>query len=374
MTTSNRPPRVPNSGLRPIDGLDLGGFEPEGYRESLFEGDAEWDDESEPGRGDLVRGWLWRRLTQGAWLVLAGGLALGSAGVAAAMQPVPDGTNRAELTWGADQQLTVRLDSATRDLVLLKDDVDQLGTITRQTLSSLAQVNSLALSAAWNGGAIALDSIETRAASLAESLECSPWDDARDVELGKLYRADLIDQWRGICVAIGSVAPLPSDWGALVSGSRTAMQVATDINTHDSVAADALQLATAGRYPDALKRLSEADAAIADATSIAATLAKLTDVSTLQNWLTRTAAMDRALQTLWEAMVTSKGRVTTQVTAALKGVNEAKALLPDDAAVMQVVLYELAGRLTVNGISIEAARGRLSAAIDNLTGGTVQGQ
>jgi hypothetical protein len=374
MTTSNRPPRVPGSGLRPIEGRDLEGFEPEGYRESRSEADGNWDGESEPGRGGFVRGWLRGRLTQGAWLVLAGGLALGSAGAAAAMQPVPDGTNRAELTWEADQQLTVRLDAAMRDLVLLKGDVDQLGTLTRQTLSSLAQVNTVALSDAWKGGADALNSIETRAGSLAKSLECSPWSDARDVELGKLYRADLIDQWRGICTAIASVAPLPNDWNALVGGSRTAMQVATDINTHDSIAADALQLATAGRYPDALKKLSGADAAIGDATSIADALAKVTDVSTLQNWLTRTTAMDRALQTLWEAMIASKGRVTAQVTAALKGVNEAKALLPDDTAVLQVVLYELAGRLTINGISIETAKGRLSTAIDDLTGGTVQGQ
>jgi hypothetical protein len=374
MTTSNRPPRVPDSGLRPIEGRDLEGFEPEGYRESLFEADEGWAGESEPGLADLVRGWLRRRLTQGAWLILAGGLALGSAGAAAALQPLPDGTNRAELTWGADQQLTVRLDAAARDLVLLRDEVDHLGTMTRQTLSGLAQVNSVALSAAWNGGAGALNSIETRAASLAKSFECLPWDDARDLELAKLYRTDLIDRWRGICAAIASVAPLPNDWNALVSGSRTAMQVATDINKHDSIAADALQLATAGRYLDALTKLSEADAAIGDATLIAEALARVTDVSTLQNWLTRTTAMDRALQILWEAMVASKGRVTAQVTAALKGVNEAKALLPDDSAVLQVVLYELAGRLTVSGLSIETAKGRLSAAIDDLTGGTVQGR
>jgi hypothetical protein len=373
MTTPNRPPRGPGSGLRPIDGRDLEGFEPEGYRESIHEDDEAWDGDGGSAVGDRVRRWFGARLTQAAWLVLAAGLALGSAGAAAAMQPVPDGSNRAELTWGGDRALQARLEAAARDLVLLKDDVDQLGTMTRQTLSSLAQVNSVSLSAAWNGGASALNGIQTRATTLSKSLECSPWDETRDVELSKLYNADLIALWKTICAAIATTAPLPNDWNALVAGSRTAMQVATDINSHDSIGTEALQLATAGRYSDALTKLAEAAVSIADATSIATALAKVTDVSTLQDWLERTTAMDTALRTLWEAMVASKGRVNAQVTAALKGVAEAKALLPDDASVLQVVLYELAGRLTVNGISIETARGRLAAAIDALTGGTVEG-
>jgi hypothetical protein len=374
MTTPNRPPRLPGSGLRPIDGRDLEGFEPEGYRESIREPEDDWDEEVEYGLGDRVRRWIGARLTQAAWLVLAAGLALGSAGAAAAMAPAPTGANRPELTWGADKALQARLDAAARDLVLLKDDVDQLGTMTRQTLSSLAQVNSVSLSAAWDGGATALNGIQTRAASLAKSLECSPWDETRDVELSKLYSADLIVLWKAVCAAVATTAPLPNDWNALVTGSRTAIQVATDINSHDSIAAEALQLATAGRYSDALTKLAEAASSIADATAIATALAKVTDVSTLQNWLERTTAMDTALRTLWEEMVASKGRVNAKVTAALKGVAEAKAKLPDDASVLQVVLYELAGRLTVNGISIETARGRLASTIDTLTGGTVEGQ
>ena len=374
MTTRERPPRGPGSGLRPIEGRDLEGFEPEGYRESIYDSDESWDDEPETGFSDRLRGWLGARLTQVGWLVLAGGLGLGSAGVVAAMSPVPDGTNRPELTWGQDQALHARLYATARDLVLLKDDVDQLGTMTRQTLSSLAQVNSVALSAAWSGGASALNGIQTRAASLATSLECSPWDAARDVELSKLYDAGLISLWKSICAAIATTAPLPSDWNGLVTGSRTAIQVANDISGHDSTGSEALQLATAGRYPEAIAKLAEASRAIADATSIATDLAKLTDVSTLQGWLERTTAMDTALKTLWVEMVASQGRVNAKVTAALKGVSEAKANLPDNASVLQVVLYELAGRLTINGISIETARGRLSDVIDALTGGTVQGQ
>ena len=70
-------------------------------------------------------------------------------------------------------------------------------------------------------------------------------------------------------------------------------------------------------------------------------------------------------------MIDSKGRVTIQVTAALKAVSDATAQLPDNASVLQIVLYEMAGGLTSDGISIEVAKGQLAAALSDLTGGTV---
>ena len=56
------------------------------------------------------------------------------------------------------------------------------------------------------------------------------------------------------------------------------------------------------------------------------------------------------------------------MTAALRGVNDAKALLPTNNDVLQVVLYEAAGSLTSSGISIETARGKLGSALTDLTG------
>jgi hypothetical protein len=152
------------------------------------------------------------------------------------------------------------------------------------------------------------------------------------------------------------------------------MRVANDIETHDSTAGDALELATQGRFPDALAKLDAASSAIVDANSVATHLALVTDVSTLTRWLDRTKGMDDALRLLWQTMIDSHGKVTAQVTAALRGVNDAKALLPNSTDVLQVVLYEMAGNLTSNGISIETARGTLADALTDLTGGTVFGR
>jgi hypothetical protein len=66
--------------------------------------------------------------------------------------------------------------------------------------------------------------------------------------------------------------------------------------------------------------------------------------------------------------------ISPQVTAAIKGEKDARALLPDDNAVLQVVMDELAGNLIPHGISIETSRGAFAAAIGDLVGGTVFGQ
>jgi hypothetical protein len=72
-------------------------------------------------------------------------------------------------------------------------------------------------------------------------------------------------------------------------------------------------------------------------------------------------------------MIDSKGRITKEVTAALKAVTAAKALLPANSDVRQVVLHEMAANLTSDGISIETAKGKLGSALADLAGGTVLG-
>jgi hypothetical protein len=187
----------------------------------------------------------------------------------------------------------------------------------------------------------------------------------------------MIDRWRQVCAALDSIAPLADDWASMQNGSKIAMQVADDINAHDRAAQDALVLATQGpqgRYPDALARLATASVSLADAQRIATELAKVGDVSTLNEWLSRTKTMDDALALLWQTMIETKGKITVQVTAALKAVGDAKALLPDNTSILQIVLYEMAGNLTADGISIEKAKGQLASALADITGGTVVGR
>jgi hypothetical protein len=368
MTTPGLPQRLPpGSGLRPIEGRDLAVYGPGGYQLGTDDYDLDLDD-TVLTFGDKLRAWVGRVIVRLAWLALAAGVALGSAGVLGATQGAPSSGSRTELTYSADKALSDRLDTAVRDLARLKDDVDSLGDMARKTLASLSQVNQLALQDASVHGDNNINAIDAAAAKLTKSLDCGSWSAARAVELAKVNSPAVVDRYHSVCLSLDSVAPLRGDWDSLMAGSLTAMRVATDINTHDATAADALILGTQGRYPEAIDKLKGASAAIADASSIADKLAKVTDVSTLTEWLDRTKQMDDALHLLWQTMIDSKGKITVQVTAALKGVAEAKALLPASTDVLQVVMYELAGQLTSDGISIEIAKGALADALANLVG------
>jgi hypothetical protein len=373
MTTPGQPPRPPSaSRLRPIEGSDLAAIGPEGYQLGIDDYDSE-SEGYERTPGDRFRAGVGRGLIRLSWLGLAAAIALGSAGIVAATQPAPSSGIRTELTYAADKALSDRLDTAVRDLARLKTDVDSLGEMARKTLASLSQVNQQALSDASVQGTNSVNAIDAAAATLNSSLDCQSWSSARELELRKVDSPPVVDRYHSVCLAIESVAPLRGDWESMMAGSQTAMRVANDVNTHDAVAGDALVLATQGRYPEAIAQLQGASAAIADASSIADNLSKVTDVSTLAEWMNRTKQMDDALRLLWQMMIGSKGKVTVQVTAALKAVADTKALLPNSTDVLQVVMYELAGQLTSDGISIETARGALADALANLGGGTVEG-
>jgi len=374
MTTPGLPPRPRSaSSLRPIEDSDLVGYGSDfGFGGDDLDLDFDYED-YELDLSDRLRLMAGRGLVRLGWLALAFGLALGSAGVVAASEHSPSSSGRPELTWAADQALTTRLDDSVRELALLNQDVSSLSTQARATLSSLTDVNEVTLKAAWDAGANDLNSIDAEAADLNTMLDCATLAATSATTLAEEYSPDLVNQYQLVCAAVASVAPIDGDWQAMVDSSKTAFEVVDDIESHDSIATEALQLATQGRYPDAIAKLDEASSAIADATAIANSLAQVTDVSTLQTWLTRTTNWDDAARLLWQTTIDSKGLITIQVTAALKDESAARALLPDNNSVLQVVLYEIAGNMTSDGISIETARGALGGALNALTGGSVFG-
>jgi hypothetical protein len=293
-------------------------------------------------------------------IVIAGALIVGR----------PSGV-RTTPTSRANQTLSDELDAAVRDLARLGDDVDSLGTQARKALSNLTQLNEPDLKAAWDAGWNNVNSIDAEAADLSSRMQCAEWDATLQESLTKTYSTAMVGRYHKVCLAVTSVAPLHDDWQGIVDGSGAAMQTVDDIDTHDSLVADAMKLATSGRYPDAIAALGKASPAISDATTTANRLAATTDVSTLTDWLARTKAMDDALRALWQSMIDSKGVVTKQVATALRAVASAKALLPDTAGVRQVVVLELAASVTADGLAIQTARGELDEALSELQGGTV---
>ncbi len=315
------------------------------------------------GRRAAVREWGLRQWPRLAWLGLAAILSFGSAGVVAAMSP-PQPESRQELTYGADRDLQARLDEAAVDLALLNQQVNGLGDQARRLLGSLSRIDRAGLENAYSSGDAALAEIDRLSGGLGVAMECGSWTSERTQELERTHDATLVAAWQKLCQSLDSVEPLRSSWTTMVDGSSVAMGVADAIAEHDRIAEEALQQATQGRYPEALAKLTEADDALAGARRLGAALDQAgRDVSTLNEWLQRIDAMDGALDTLWREMIASEGRITAQVTAALKAVSEAQSLLPASDAILSVVVYELAGYLLNEGISIEQAKGQIGSAL-----------
>jgi hypothetical protein len=377
MTTPILPPRPTyGSSYRPIEDSDLAGY---GSAFDFDDDDLGLDHEDyEIGWGDRFRALVGRGLVRVGWLVLAAGLAFGSAGIVAAAEHFPSTGSRPELTWAQDHILSARLNAAVRDLARLGDDVDSLFTEAMNTLKGLTQVNEISLQKAWDEGWNDVNAVDAGATDLNKRLQCSAWDQSLRADLVKTYSPTLVDRYFKVCNAIASVAPLHDTWQSMFDRSRTAIIVVNDIGDWNTAATDARDSATKGNYADALAKLRTANAAIVDAQRVATNLAVITDVSTLTKWLDRMISVDDSLALLWQLMIDSHGVLNTHVAAALRAVNDATAMLPQTtdayAASLQVAMYEMAGNLVSQTSEINDAKGALANALADLTGGTVVGK
>jgi hypothetical protein len=370
------PDRIGGVRLRPIEERD-GPFSSESYaldpdpQYGYEDWSPDWD--YEPELIDRVRSAFGRGLIRIGWFVLAAGLALGSAGVIASQQQLAQSGDQPQLTYGADSKLADRLDQAVRGLALLNDDVQSLDKEIQDVFTGLAQVNRSNMEKAWNSGSNSISDVAVQSTLLESLLGCEAWTATSVDELAKSYSPGMIDRYDKACAALSSVAPLQSDWEGLVYDSQTAIEVATDLNSHDQYAGDALILANEAQYSAALDKLATATSYIDDAAAIAADKAKTIDVSTLQTLVARTKQMDDALEFLWQTMVTTGGQLNAAAEAALKNVNAAKALLADDTGAFQTAVQEMAMGLYRYRLSSQVAGGQLTIALDTLTGELVYG-
>ena len=95
-------------------------------------------------------------------------------------------------------------------------------------------------------------------------------------------------------------------------------------------------------------------------------LAGTTDVSTLTTWIDRNAAYDAAVRRLYDALLESKGRVTT-ASARRSTAEQAARRAPAGrhARPLVVIMSDIArGGLNQAVITIEQSRGALTSAID----------
>lgn len=292
-----------------------------------------------------------------AWLTAALVVALGAAGIVAALDHLPDGAGRPELTWTADRALADDLDAVSVELLVLADAAGVLGGHGRTALSALVGRDSAGLVAALDAGAAQLDTVDAAAARVAARLATIP---LAGPDRAIRYSSVTLARYDAAAAALASVDPLRPAWERLTAGVVPATELTGHLLAHDQVAATAIQSGGAGKYAEAIARIDEATAELAAASTIRDRLAATVDVATLDEWLDRNGAYDDALRDLWDALRRSNGRVTTAVREAAARERAAAALLPPDARALVVILGDVArGGLNQAVIVIEEARGRL---------------
>lgn len=301
-------------------------------------------------------------LIRAAWLVAAVLIALGGAGIVAAMDHVPGTASRPELTWSGDQAAEPALDAATVELEQLANEVDTLGTSARLALSQVVAGDPQSLDATIATGTLQLATVEGQARTLETSLDAVPGSG----ELAALrlspdvrFRFDELAKTRGL------TAGLAAGWAAFTGRALDAASLTRLLSEHDTQTAIAANAGAAGKYEQALTELDKSDTILTRSRTLRDDLAPTTDVSTLTEWLTRNGDYDAALRALYRALLDSGGKVTANVRAAFDAEHAARMQLPGDTRALVVIMGDVArGGLNQAVILIEQARGSLNSALE----------
>ena len=302
-----------------------------------------------------------RILSAIVWLAVAVLIALGGAGVVAAMNHVPATPSRPELTWAADQAASAKLDEATDHLETLTGSVESLGSYGRQALAAVVagdvdQVNQLVAA-----GTLQLGAIDTATKALDASLDAIP-DVGNGSEL--LLSPEVQDRYDGLVPTPEFSNGLDDDWRTFTGRALDAANLNALLARHDQETAAAAQQGVQERYPQALLLLDVSDATIRQTKAVRDRLAATTDVATLTRWIERAVQYDAALRHLYEVLVDADGKVTKQVRAAFADEQDARRRLPVDTRPLVIIMADVAqGGLNQVVISIEETRQSLADAL-----------
>ena len=214
-------------------------------------------------------------LLTAAWLAIAILVALGGAGVVAALNHLPGTDARPELTWAGDAVAVPALDAATARLQALSDAVDALGGDARDALAELVGGDAAALSGTIDAGGKQLAAVGIASDALSTSLAAIPYTGAHGVLFlspAVLHRYDELQKTRGVD------AGLAGNWAVLSARALSAASVPALLARHDTQTVAAAKEGTGGHYQQALALLDAPDATIATARAIAGRLADVSDV------------------------------------------------------------------------------------------------
>lgn len=297
-----------------------------------------------------------------AWLAAVLAIALGAAGIVAGMDaPVTAGSNPWQ-TARDDAPANARLDAIAADLAVVSDRLDALSVQARAALAALTANDQTAATAAIEAGDTLVVDIRQRSSAIATALADVPLigTPAGAYRLGPAVR----DRHARLTAALAETSGLDIAWQRLAGGSAAASRLSGLLAAHDDAVLAAAAQGRDADYANGIALLDDADAAIADARRLRDQLARSIDVTTLDQWLDRSARYDVALRDLYTTLDKSGGRITTAVRKAITEERRAKDGLPPDTRGLVLIMAEI-GRGGMNDavIGIEQARGELADAL-----------
>lgn len=302
-----------------------------------------------------------RLLARVGWIAAALIVALGSAGLVAALDHRPGSAARAELTWSADQAVRVPLEAIVHDLDPIALDFDALGGQGRAALSALVASDPDALDAALKVGETLVTKIMLETAAVRERITALPG--TGPGAEGRLS-SDLRLRVANVSQAMDATTGVAEAWATLSGGASLAARLTRLLSQHDQFTGEAIRQGSQGFYTEAVQALDQADPALAEARTLRDELATVADVSTLTQWLDRNAAIDAALRRLYTVLAVTGGKVTEEARLAFDQVKQAQEQLPPDTRALVVIMSDIArAGLNQAVIKIEQARGRLADTI-----------
>ncbi len=302
-----------------------------------------------------------------AWLGISVLISIGAAGIVVGLDHVPGTAARAELTWAGDRAADAELDAAQAGLEALGALLARLALQARGALASLTGQDLETVQATVDQGTQLVAAIRDRSAAVRRELLAVPGVTGSPARL--TTSAGVRDRNAAMIEALDATEGLDDAWARLTVGAIAASRLSGLLSDHDQAMLRAVEAGRDARYEEANGIIDEARAMLDEADRLRGQLANTVDVSTLQEWLRRNRAFDDALRALYTALDESGGRTNEKVRDALAAQEAARDELPPDSRGLILIMAEI-GRGGLNGavITIEEARGRLSAAVEELGG------
>ena len=297
------------------------------------------------------------------WLAAALAIALGAAGIVAGMDtPAADGSDRTGRTRHGDAVVDRHLDAIETELRDLSAAIGSLNDQARLIMASLSNNDPEAADAATALGTGLVADIETRVDRIQDALTGVPIVGTQTAEYELTPATG--ERYAAYVGGLASTRGITESWTRLTVGSLSATRMSALLAGHDEAVVDAAAQGRRGDYDRALGHLDEADAAIADARTMRDRLAATVDVTTLDEWLDRSAAYDVALRNLYVAVQRAGGQVTSAVREAMDKEEAAKARLPPDTRGLVLIMAEIGqGGMSAAAIEIEQAQADLDEAL-----------